>query len=231
MSRPKPTHYVILWDIDGTLVNARASRSDKHVTAVEVFLGRDLQEKERTAGKTDRQLLYELLQANETDPSPAALTEVLGILDALSLKEISEFPVQTIPGAVAALDTTRSVGWVNGLLTGNTPVRARAKLQSARIWGAFDLNFAYFGDVASSRNDLVGESATALRSEGHFEVVIVGDTPLDVQSAQEHGLRVVAVATGLYSARDLGDLNPDLLISDWESSSTSLVDFLCSIQI
>jgi len=222
---------VILWDIDGTLVSSRASRADKHVKAAEVFLGRDLPDQERIAGKTDRQILHELLKAHGTDPSPAALTEVLGTLDALSIEEISQFPVPTISGAVAALDTVRSIGWVNGLLTGNTPARARAKLESAGIWGAFDLNFAYYGDVASSRINLVEESATAIRSEGCFEVMIVGDTPLDIQSAQEHGLRVIAVATGLYSAEDLGNLNPDLLISDWESSSTSFVEFLTSAHI
>ncbi len=231
MSRPKPNQRVILWDIDGTLVSSRASRADKHVKAAEVFLGRDLPIQKRSAGKTDRQILYELLEAHGTDPSPAALTEALRILDELSIEEISQFPVPTIPGAVAALDAACSIGWVNGLLTGNTPARARAKLESARIWGAFDLNFAYFGDVASSRIDLVGESATAIRSEGCFEVMIVGDTPLDIQSAQEHGLRVIAVATGLYSAEELGDLIPDLLISDWESSSTSFVEFLTSAHI
>jgi phosphoglycolate phosphatase-like HAD superfamily hydrolase len=219
---------VILWDIDGTLVSSRASRADKHVKAAEILLGRDLPNRGRTAGKTDRQILCELLEEHGTDPSPAALTAALSILADLSIEEISQFPVPTISGAVAALDTARSVGWINGLLTGNTPARARAKLESARIWGAFDLNFAYFGDVDSSRINLVGKSATAIRSEGVFEAVIVGDTPLDIQSAQEHGMRVIAVATGLYSAEELGYLNPDLLISDWESSSTSFVEFLTS---
>jgi len=231
LSRPKANQRVILWDIDGTLVSSRASRADKHVKAAEVFLGRDLPDRGRTAGKTDRQILCELLEEHGNDPSPAALTEALGILDELSIEEISQFPVPTVSGAVVALDTARHIGWVNGLLTGNTPARARAKLESAKIWGAFDLNFAYYGDIASSRINLVEESVTAIRSEGCFEVMIVGDTPLDIQSAQEHGLRVIAVATGLYSAEDLGNLNPDLLISDWESSSTSFVEFLTSAHI
>jgi len=227
LSRPEANQRVILWDIDGTLVSSRASRADKHVKAAEVFLGRDLPNRGRTAGKTDRQILCELLEEHGRNPSPAALTAALSILDDLSIEEISQFPVPTISGAVAALDTVRSIGWVNGLLTGNT--RARAKLESAGIWGAFDLNFAYFGDIASSRINLVEESVTAIRSEGCFEVMIVGDTPLDIQSAQEHGLRVIAVATGLYSAEDLGNLNPDLLISDWESGLNSLVEFANSL--
>lgn len=228
MSRPEPIESVILWDIDGTLLNSPDSRLDKHVLAVEVFLGHALPTQERIAGKTDRQLLCELLKANGTDVSSNALTEVLGILDSLSIKEISQSPVSTIPGAVSALAAADSAGWINGLLTGNTPARARAKLESASIWEAFDLNFGYFGDNAASRLDLVAEGISAIQSQGCFEVVLVGDTPLDIQSAKRHGLRVVAVATGLYSFPDLNDLDPDLLISDWESGCTSLVDFLNS---
>ncbi len=222
---------MILWDIDGTLVSSRASRADKHVKAAEVFLGQDLPGQECGAGKTDRQILHELLAAHGTNPSSDALTETLGILDALSIEEISQFPIHTIPGAITALETARRNGWINGLLTGNTPARARAKLESANIWGAFDVNFAYFGDVFPSRFELVKQSTTSIRSEGHFEVILVGDTPLDIQSAQENGLRVVAVATGSYSATNLGQLNPDLLISDWESGSTSFVEFVNSLNV
>jgi len=83
---------------------------------------------------------------------------VLRILDALSIEEISQFPIHTIPGAITALETAQRNGWINGL-------------------------------------------------------------------------RVVAVATGSYSATNLGQLNPDLLISDWESGSTSFVEFVNSLNV
>ena len=127
----------------------------------------------------------------------ALLTEVLGILDSLSIKEINQYPVLCNPGVPAALEMASSAGWVNGLLTGNTPVRARAKLESASIWSAFDSDFAYFGNEALSRGALVASSVRAIRSEGCSVVrVVIGDTPLDIRSAKEHELQVVAVATG-----------------------------------
>lgn len=226
MSKPKPNQHVILWDIDGTLVNARASRTDKHVSAVEAFLGRDLPNQERTAGKTDRQILYELLETQGTVPSFAALTEVLRILDSLSIREINQYPVLCNPGVTSALEMASSAGWVNGLLTGNTPVRARAKLESASIWGAFDKDFEYFGSEATSRVALVASSVRAIRSQGCSVGVVIGDTPLDIRSAKEHKLQVVAVATGPYSAAELLELDPDLLISDCESGRSSLMGFL-----
>jgi phosphoglycolate phosphatase-like HAD superfamily hydrolase len=45
-------------------------------------------------------------------------------------------------------------------------------------------------------------------------VVIVGDTPLDVDCARACGARAVAVATGFYPYEELVDCRPDLLFTD-----------------
>ncbi len=229
MSRPKPTLHVILWDIDGTLVNARASRSDKHVTAVEVFLGHEPPIHERSAGKTDREIISELLQANGTEPRLAAAAPTLRILDSLAIKENRQYPVLCNPGVTDALEIASSIGWVNGLLTGNGPVWAHAKLKSASIWEVFDQNYAYFGHQAPSRGDLVAASASVIRSAGCSITVVIGDTPLDIRSAQEHELQVVAVPIGPYAAAELRGLDLDLRLSDWESGWTTLADFLNSV--
>ena len=121
-----------------------------------------------------------------------------------------------------------STGWVNGLLTGNTPVRAQAKLESAGIWNAFDRDFAYFGNEALSRGALVSSSVAAIRSAGCSVALVIGDTPLDIRSAKEHGLQAVAVATGPYSATELKELDSDLLISNLESGATLFAELLNS---
>jgi phosphoglycolate phosphatase-like HAD superfamily hydrolase len=228
VSKPKRNQKVILWDIDGTLLTSRASRIDKHVKAAELLLGRDLPGQKRTAGKTDRQILVELLEPTGCIPDPVDIATALGILDMLSMQEIRKFPIPTISGVVAALELVRHVDWVNGLLTGNTPARALAKLQSAGIWEFFDENFAYFGDKSSNRCELVGSSIFSIQAKGDCEVIIVGDTPLDIQSAQEHGLQIVAVATGSHAAKELHKFNPNLLITDWKSGFASFEDLLTS---
>ena len=226
MSRPKANQRVILWDIDGTLVSSRASQADKHVKAADVFLDRDLPDQQRTADKTDRQILYELLEANGTDPSPAALTDALGILDKLSLTELSLHPVLCNPGVLNALQAARKAGWTNGLLTGNTPIRARAKLESAGIHVDFNSDFAFFGHEAPNRHELVGVGASAIQSAGCFAAIVIGDTPLDIQRAQSHGINVVAVATGPFRSAELSEYEPNLLISDLESGLSTLITYL-----
>ena len=197
MPEPKQNQNIILWDIDGTLVNAHASRADKHVIAVEVFLGRDLSNQERTAGKTDQQILCELLEAQETFPSHAALTEVLRILDEISIKEINQYPVSCNPGVTNALKMASSAGWIKAL----------------------------------SRGGLVSSSLRAISSVGCSVAIVIGDTPLDIRSAKEHKLQVVAVATGPHSAAELRGLDPDLLINDCESGWAPLVAFLDSMHV
>jgi phosphoglycolate phosphatase-like HAD superfamily hydrolase len=226
LSRPEANQRVILWDIDGTLVSLRASRADKHVKAAEVFLDRDLPDQERTAGKTDRQILYELLEANGPDPSPSVLTEALDVLDKLSLTELSLHPVLCNPGVLNALQAARKAGWTNGLLTGNTPIRAQSKLESAGIYGEFDSDFAFFGHEAPNRSELVAAGASAIQSAGCCAAVVIGDTPLDIQSAQSHGLNVVAVATGPFRSTELSEYEPSLLINDLESGLSALIAYL-----
>lgn len=193
---------MILWDSDGTLIRAGNSPADVIVAATEIFLDRDLPTQERSAGKTDRQTLCELLEAEGNVPSGATLGQVLGILNKIPIKEINQYPFLCNPGVATALKMATNAGWVNGLLTGNTPVRARAKLKSTGIWKLFDQNYAYFGHQAPSRGDLVAASAAAIRSAGCSIAVVIGDTPLDVRGAQEHELQVVFVATQNYSVTE-----------------------------
>lgn len=72
----------------------------------------------------------------------------------------------------------------------------------------------------------MSSSVRAMRSAGCSAAIVIGHTPLDIQSAQERELQVVAVLTGLYSVAELRGWDPDLLIEDCESGSGSLAAFL-----
>ena len=102
-------------------MRAGDSGADKRVAAVEVFLDRDVPNQGRTAGKTDRPIVCELLEAQGAVPISAAPTKVLGTLDSLSIKEINQYPVSCNPRVIAVLEMASSAGSINGLLTGNTP--------------------------------------------------------------------------------------------------------------
>ena len=46
------------------------------------------------------------------------------------------------------------------------------------------------------------------------DLLVIGDTPLDVQCARAIGARVVAVATGVHSYDELAATEPDVLLAN-----------------
>jgi phosphoglycolate phosphatase-like HAD superfamily hydrolase len=53
-------------------------------------------------------------------------------------------------------------------------------------------------------------------------VVIIGDTPLDVDCAHAHGARALAVATGQYDMGALKDAGGDLVVETLEDTDRIL---------
>jgi phosphoglycolate phosphatase-like HAD superfamily hydrolase len=108
-----------------------------------------------------------------------------------------------------------------GLLTGNYEETGCQKLSavginpnwfSPRVWG----------DEGPTRPDLV---RVAMQRQAHHEpssVVVVGDTTRDVHCAKVNGCRVVGVATGSCSIRQLLDAGADLAVPDLSDPSPLL---------
>ena len=104
-----------------------------------------------------------------------------------------------------------------GLVTGNSEFVARTKLFRA----GFDPTlFAVgaFGDKPGRREDLAAEAIEKMRifipSLEVREVLIVGDAPQDIRAGQAIGCRTLAVASGSFSAIELAETDPDLLVDD-----------------
>ena len=81
-----------------------------------------------------------------------------------------------------------------------------------------------YGEEAYARIELL-RAATARAAVfygfavGDKSVVVVGDSPRDVESGKAFGARVVAVATGRQTLNELAEYQPDVLLpslGDWE---------------
>jgi phosphoglycolate phosphatase-like HAD superfamily hydrolase len=89
-----------------------------------------------------------------------------------------------------------------GLLTGNYEQGARIKLEYFDLWRYF--RCGAYGDDSLDRHALVPVAVARSRETGcpavhPRDVVIIGDTPLDVACARDAGVNCLAVATGGYS--------------------------------
>jgi len=103
------------------------------------------------------------------------------------------------------------------LLTGNFQSGARIKLEYFDLWRYFACGA--FGDAAPERNGLLARALTRVRAcggpeVGASDVIIVGDTPLDVAVAVAGGTRSVAVATGSHDVVALRATAADVVLPD-----------------
>ena len=217
---------IILWDLDGTLIQIHRFGSDKHAKSVEQVTGLPTRGKLNSGGKTDRQIITEFLDLALTPSKIEDIDLSLKILDALTTKELKSNKLLLTKGALLAVHATRKIGWENSILTGNTPHRAKVKLISAGIWNEFSESVGFFGHLHTSRVELVQFAVESIRQSTQAPIVIIGDTPLDIDSAHRCGVPIVAISTGGFSYQDLQMHSPDLLIQDLDVGLEDLLKFL-----
>jgi phosphoglycolate phosphatase len=192
---------VVLFDLDGTVLTYDGESPGPGRAALEAAM-QQLHAVERAtegfrmAGGTDRALARRMLAraglADGDDAIAAVLACYVGHLEAL-LRTRSYRPIGDVAGAVGSL---RARGAIVGVATGNVREGAALKLASAGLEGTFDLALGGFGGDAELRPDIVriaAERCSAALTAG-AEVIVVGDTELDVRAARAIGARVVGVA-------------------------------------
>ena len=229
---------LVLWDIDGTLVQAGEVGRDIFSEAFQTVLGRAPdQVKARAlvmAGRTDPEIALEFLTAHEIAEGashlPAfgeALVRALAARAAL-IRERG----RALPGAREALAALAGTdGVVQSLLTGNLQPNALLKLASFELDGYLDFDVGGFGSDHHHRPSLVevarakAEAKYGTAFEG-TATVLVGDTPLDVAAGRAGGARVVAVATGPYRVEELEATGADAVLEDLRDTGAALAGIL-----
>ncbi len=104
---------------------------------------------------------------------------------------------------------------VMALLTGNYTRAAEIKLGYFDLWRYF--RFGAFGEDAVERWQLVQVAMGRARDLGYADfapsdVLVIGDTPLDVEAARRAGVRSLAVATGGFGVEVLEQAGADKVV-------------------
>jgi phosphoglycolate phosphatase len=208
---------LILFDIDGTLVSGCGEGIEPFVRAIRDVSGiRIAAGFHDTAGKTDRLILRELLQHQGVTPEQTEEARMLRRYLEHVRALILEKPGRILPGVRMFLQRLGREEHFNiGLGTGNLEAAARLKLRLHGLDEFFETGG--FGDDALYRKDVIAAGIRkAQRRYGiDFErVIVVGDTPRDIEASKAIGVYSVAVATGSYLFSELRTHNPTILIRD-----------------
>ena len=202
---------LVLWDIDGTLVDSVKLGLFAFEDAFEHVTGSPPAESVPFAGRTDYEIAHDLLQRAGIEPQDGLLERFGLELERAMARRAGELRARgrAYPGARECLERLgREPGVVQSLLTGNIAANAQVKLGAFGLDTLIDLDIGAYGSDHRRRGRLVAVALqTCERKHGAklapSDVVLVGDTPLDVAAAREGGARAVAVATGPFGASEL----------------------------
>ncbi|MGZ8603020.1 MAG: HAD family hydrolase [Actinomycetota bacterium] len=206
---------VVLFDVDGTLIDTGGAGGRSWSYAFREAFGVDGDiRKFSEVGMTDPVVARETFEG--TMGREPTTDEVIRLMMRYVLRlpiEVDESPgYRTMPGVHDLLERLVEADTLLGLVTGNIEGAAHIKISRARL-GRFFL-FGGYGSDSSVRSDLTRAAiARAEALSGHeidpAEVIVVGDTPRDIEAAHGAGAIAVGVATGEYTVDQLHDAGAD----------------------
>ena len=186
---------LVLWDIDGTLVDSARLGRDAFVEAFEVVTGRVPARPVSLAGRTDLEIARDMLASADVAADDGLLDsfgEALRDAMAARADQLRERG-RAYPGAGEVLERLgREQGVLQSLLTGNIEPNAAVKLGAFGLDRHLDFEVGAYGSDHHVRGELVAIARRkAERKHGLTirpgQVVLVGDTPLDIAAAREGG--------------------------------------------
>ena len=215
---------LVLFDIDGTIMLSAGAGNRAVRRALHEVFGAPGPEKHRFDGKTDPQIVRELMsRAGHGDDHinermPLLFERYLAYLGEELEVSATDGGIRVMPGIFELLDALEARDdVVLGLLTGNLAQGARAKLSAAGI-NPDRFRVGAYGSDHELRGELPAVAQRRAREElglsfSGRDIVVIGDTPADLQCGVAIGCRAIGVATGMYSPEDLQQHRPAAVFS------------------
>jgi phosphoglycolate phosphatase len=220
---------LVLFDIDGTLLHTGGVGIKAFARAFAREFGfPGGTERMKFAGRTDISLAREMFTRHGIEASPGNFDRFFAAYASC----LQEMMVDCKGGACAGVLefqqalAARHEPPLLGLLTGNIKQGARIKLSHFNLWERFP--FGAFADDHEERDQIASvahQRGSELfgRALGGDEVLVIGDTPLDIRCGRAIGAKVLAVATGGASLEELKSHRPDWAVADLTQISVSEV--------
>ena len=230
---------LVLWDIDGTLLHSGDAGPAAFEDAFERVVGRRPRELVPMSGRTDWDIALDILGRNGADDAESLWPAFAdGLAESLAARE-GEMTAdgRALPGvreSIAALE--QADGVVQTLLTGNIKPNAATKLRAFGLDGLLDLEIGAYGSDDRQRPALVAVARERAQARHGVEltpeeIVLIGDTPRDVEAGRANGARVVGVATGRFTADELDEAGADAVLAGLLDTPAVLAAVLASSDV
>ena len=220
---------LILFDIDGTLVHTGGAgiKAFAKVFATEFGVHNGV-ERIKFAGRTDVNLVREFFGVNQIPATPENFKHFFDCYVFWLDHILSHSHTAECPGIWDFIHDARALPQppLIGLLTGNIRLGGEIKLRHFNLWKEFETGA--FADDHEDRDQIAAAAhrrgSRVLNRPLHgTEVLVIGDTPLDVRCGRAIGAKVLAVATGGAKFDELKPHNADWTVEDLTRISASEV--------
>ncbi|MFE2430677.1 HAD family hydrolase [Streptomyces sp. NPDC059373] len=221
---------IVLWDIDHTLIDNAGVSKEIYAAAFTRLAGRPPARPARTEGRTDRLIIADMFLDHGLEPPD--WEDALSALEAAGAGREADLSQRgrVLPGVYGALKSVAEEdGMISSVLTGNIAANARVKLGAFGLDALLDLEVGAYGADSTDRAALVDVARSRIRAAYGLPdgapVVLIGDTPRDVDAALKTGSDIVAVASGVHSAAELQQAGASFVLADL-SDVHALMDHL-----
>lgn len=227
---------LFLFDLDGTLMSTGGAGlralSKAFLATHNIVDAHDILD---PSGKTDHAIFREIVRtAHQRELTQQEIHTVAESYLLHLEQEMKTSAARVIDGVQSFLDALKKRSDVLiALGTGNMERGARLKLAPVGLNPYFE--FGGFGSDAEDRAEMlrVGHrrgnerTRTAIANE---DVLVIGDTPLDVAAAHKAGYKIAAVATGKYSKRQLEASGADFVFQTLNDASALIDNMQASLE-
>ena len=195
---------LVIFDLDGTLVNAypAVSQSVNYTLNALGFAPRTHADIKRSVGGGDRKLMVHFVGEKLAD-------QAIAIYRPHHTKALrAKGAVKLLPGAGGVLRFLNGQGYKLAIASNRPTKFTRIILKELGILPLFDMVLcADRAPKPKPAPEMLWAIAKRFKLE-KSEVLYVGDMTIDIKCAQRAGMKVVAVATGSSSKKELKDLKP-----------------------
>jgi len=204
-----------LFDIDGTLARTGGAGVKAFAKVFETeFMVVDGFEKLKFSGRTDVSIIREFFDFHKISATPQNFQRFYDRYVFWLDDILRDCHCEVIPGVWEFIHGLQALPEppLLGLLTGNIRLGAEIKLRRVGLWETFATGA--FADDHEERDQI----AAVARERGNRllggnlrerEVLVIGDTPLDIRCGRAIDAKVLAVATGGAELQELKAHQPD----------------------
>ncbi|WP_312867434.1 HAD family hydrolase [Amycolatopsis pithecellobii] len=218
---------LVLWDIDQTLIDLRGAGREWYAQVLPQVTGVAFTGMPPLFGHTELAITSQVLTLHGIEPDDETVRKMWAALVTAAEQAVPTMTTRGIalPGAAAALSALAETT-VQTLVTGNLREVSWHKLAAFGLHEHLDFEIGGYGSLSAHRPDLVAH-AVSLAGNRHSPfaadaVVVIGDTPHDIDAALAHGALAIGVTTGRYDESALRDAGAHVILPDLSDTQAVL---------